>query len=446
MNNVELIVISNSFYKAIFRLENESLQNIFLQSKLNKSPKVNDIYLARVADLAPALSGVFVELGEGKRGFLKLGKSKDSLKVGEKIIVQVQKEETLPNKLALLSRDIGINGALIRFKPNSSNLIFSKKLSEQDKINIVEGLSFVSGESKGFIVRSRYKHSMLNDLLEEYKILNSKWLEVSSAKNIGLLWSFDILENVMLSNSKIFPNEIIVDSIEDADLYKLIALRYGVKLSIHDKKEDILYYYGIKDCLRYISSKNLQFNDYINLVFYEHDAFNYIDVNFAGELSMSSSKEEEIYQANMNILPMIVQEIILRNLSGQILVDVLKITNKQYRLNMLSLCKKLFDSDETKSTVLGFSNLGILEISRQKNQDSFAVLMSKNMDTQLFMLLLDIKEQISEGIIKISIEINSKQLKYLQEVAYADLDKINSLLEKPIDFIINETTKKPKII
>ncbi len=444
-NNVKLVVSSTSFYKAIFRLKNDVLQNVFFESKIGKSPKVNDIYFAQISEIVPSLLGAFVNLGNSKKAFLKIGKSKENLKIGEKIIVQVVKEETIPNKLAIVSKDIGINGFLIRFKPNSHNVIFSKKLTDQDRSNIIEQLNYNKETDCGFIVRSLYKHSMLNDLILEYKSINNKWIEVKSAKNVGLIWSFDVVENIMLSNSKLFPDEIIVDSIEEAINIKEIFSKYNVKISIHDKKEDILDYYEIREYLKEISDNRLQLNDYLDLIFYEHDAFNYIDVNFSGELSMNHSKEDVIYQANMDMLPFIVNQIILRNLSGQILIDVLKITNKQYRNNMMALAKKLFDLDETKTTILGFSNLGLLEISRQKNQDSFSLLSSKNMDYLLFMLLSDVKKLISDGISKISVDINSKYLAKLQSIATKDIEELNFKLEYPISFNIDESVKKPKL-
>lgn len=445
MDNVKLIVISTSFYRAIYRLKNDVLQNVFLESKLNKSPKINDIYLAQVSEINASIGGVFVSLGNNQKAFLKLGKSKDALRVGEKVIVQVTKEETLPNKLAVVTRDIGINGSLIRFKPKSPNIIFSKKLTEQDRINIVEALEYNHEDGNGFMIRSLYKHSMLDDLVAEYKTINAKWTEIINKKNIGLLWGFDYLENVVLSNSKLFPDEIISDSLDDFKSVKEVTSKYGIKASIHDKKEDILDYYELREYLNEISNNHMYLNDYLSLIFYEHDAFNYIDVDFSGELSMNNSKEEDLYQANMDILPHIVHQILLRNLSGQILIDVLKVTNKQYRNNILAQAKKMFDFSEVKTTVLGFSNLGLLEVSRQKNQDSFNVLLSKSFEARAFMCLLDIKKLISDGVKNISIDINSKDLDKLQSLASKDLEELNLRLENKIKFNIDERIKTPKV-
>ena len=444
-NNVKLIVSSTSFYRGIFRLRNDVLQNVFLESKLNKSPKVNDIYLAQVSEVNSGIGGVFVNLSNNTKAFLKIGKSKDILKIGEKIIVQVIKEETLPNKLAVVTTDVGINGALIRFKPKSSNLIFSKKLTEQDRINIVEALNYDKETSCGFMVRSLYKHSMLNELVEEYNRINDKWNESLKVKNIGLLWGFDLLENIVLSNSKLFPNEIILDSLEDAKSIRSLGKQYGIITSVHDQKEDILDYYEIRDYIDEVLDNKLQLNDYLSLIFYEHDAFNYIDVDFAGELSMNNSKEEELYQANMDMLPHIVHQILLRNLSGQILIDVLKVTNKQYRNNILAHTKKLFDISEAKTTVLGFSNLGLLEVSRQKNQDSFNVLLSKSFEARVFILLSDIKKLISDGVNSISVDIKSKDLEKLQKIANSDLIELNSRLQNPINFNVDDAIKIPKL-
>ena len=441
-NNIKLVVTSSSFYQLFFRLKGDNLQNIFLQSPL-KSLKINNIYLAQVSQIMDSLGAAFVNLGNNQQAFLKFNKSRDKLRVGEKILVQVVKEETIPNKLAVVSRDITLRGSLIIFKPFLTNIIFSKKLTENDRNQIITTLGYSKENSKyGLIIRSLYKHNLLQELALEFQHLKDLWGEIKNQNKVGLLWEANVIENVLLSNSQSIPQEIITSTISEAKQVKNILNHHkflDIKESIYTKKEDILNYYNISESLQDITSNKLLVKDSLNLVFYEQEAFNYIDVNFAGELSFNT-KEEVAYKTNMEIFPIIVQQILLRNLSGQIFIDILKITNKQYRNNLLALAKKLFTLDENKTTVLGFSNMGLLEISRQKTQDSFS-LISKSLDYKLHCLIMNLKKLIVFSPEKVIVVISSKQLARLKEVASKDLEELNI----SIQFKIDETSKIPKI-
>ncbi|MDR2007514.1 MAG: ribonuclease E/G [Alphaproteobacteria bacterium] len=375
MNNTKLIVQSSSLYREVFQLQDDVLQNIFYQNQ--NTPAVNSIYLARVDKIVDSLGGAFVSLGKGD-AFLKL--NKNALRVGEKILVQVVKTATMPNKLAVVSRDITLRGGLIILKPLSKNMIFSKKLTETDRQNVVDAL----GSDSGFILRSLYKHSYLEYLGAEFQRLKNLWESIKSQDKIGLVYEANFLEDIILDSAKNSTLEVITNTVEEHGAIENILVNYPyleVNSQIHTGKEDILDFYDITEQLMDVSATTLQLDDSLNLVFFESDSFNYIDVNFAGEVSFSA-KEDIAYKVNMEILPIIVRQILLRNLSGQILIDTLKTTNKMYRNNILDRAKKLFASDANKATVLGFSNLGILEVSRQKTQDSFN-LISKSKDYQL---------------------------------------------------------------
>ncbi|MCL2567161.1 MAG: ribonuclease E/G [Alphaproteobacteria bacterium] len=366
MSNIQLIFQSSSFYQEVFQLKENILQNVLYQNQ--NTPKVNSIYLARVDKIVDSLGGAFVSLGK-EDAFLKLNKNKDSAKVGEKFLVQVVKTATNPNKLAVVSKDISLQGGLIILKPFSKNIIFSKKLTEDDKQNVLKHTDL----GYGFIVRSLYKHSFLTDLLAEVNRLKNLWESIKTKTKIGLVYESNFLENIIVDSAKSSSLEVITNTVEDNNLVHNILADYkylNIQSKIYAGKENILDKYNIAEQLIDVASSSLQLNDSLNLLFFEREAFNYIDVNFAGEVSFTS-REDVAYKVNMEIMPIIVRQILLRNLSGQILIDILKITNKLYRNNILDKAKKLFADDNNKATVLGFSNLGILEVSRQKRQDSF---------------------------------------------------------------------------
>ncbi len=448
MFNIKFIYHSTSFFESIFKIVDGKLHSFFYQPKGEDTPCIGDIYLGQVDSIASNIGGYFLHLGGKNNCFMQFHKSNTSLKIGDKVVVQVIKVGTYPDKLAVVSKDVGLSGVLSVLKPMDSSaeeqkIIFPKKLTQNDRDNVLQSIK-EDFTKFGIIIRNAYKHDFLEALILELKLLKDTWHSLALDNKIGLLHRRSFLENILLLNSKELPQEIITQDISCIRIAKELSSKYrflNIKTTgyIPTAGENILDYYDIKEDFSMMHDSKIKLNNNLNLVFYEEEAFNYIDVNFFQESSFTLLKDEAIYKANMAIIPFILRQIILRNLSGQIFVDLLKLTNKQYRNNILSFLKKSFESDHNKTSVLGFSNMGVLEISRQKKGNSFKITNKYDLNYQLFILLWQINNHIAMGETNLKVYISQQQLNYLNMIAKQDLISINNLLTNKLQFIIEDS-------
>ena len=80
--------------------------------------------------------------------------------------------------------------------------------------------------------------------------------------------------------------------------------------------------------------------------------------------------DETILKTNLEAAQAIARQLRLRNLGGIILVDFIDMTNPEHRERVLEEFKKALSLDHTKITVSGFTQLGLVEMTRKRTRES----------------------------------------------------------------------------
>ena len=95
------------------------------------------------------------------------------------------------------------------------------------------------------------------------------------------------------------------------------------------------------------------------------EALTVIDVN-TGKYVGKSSLEETIYKTNLEAAEEIALQLKLRNIGGIIIIDFIDMKNENFKRNLLEFFKKELQKDRTKCTVLGYTQLGLVEMTRKR--------------------------------------------------------------------------------
>ena len=97
------------------------------------------------------------------------------------------------------------------------------------------------------------------------------------------------------------------------------------------------------------------------------EALTAIDINsgkFTGK--KNSSKENTIYKVNQEATVEIAKQLRLRNISGIIVIDYIDMEEEQDRRNIMNLLEKELKKDRSKTQIMGFTKLDLLEMTRKK--------------------------------------------------------------------------------
>src|SRR5690606_21984331 len=133
-------------------VENEGkIERFFVEQPEGKS-LIGNIYLGIVERVVPSLNAAFVNIGKGKKGYLhvsqvpeyflqnhkeKYGSIRDFIRQGEKIIVQVQKDES-DKKYYRITGNIEFPDQALVYMPFGKYVAVSKKLPEEVRKQLKE--------------------------------------------------------------------------------------------------------------------------------------------------------------------------------------------------------------------------------------------------------------------------------------------------------------------
>src|SRR5207237_3675892 len=84
------------------------------------------------------------------------------------------------------------------------------------------------------------------------------------------------------------------------------------------------------------------------------------------------SFDDTIFKTNLEAAQSIARQLRLRNLGGIIIVDFIDMDSQEHRDAVLAEFKKALARDRTRVTVNGFSQLGLVEMTRKRTRESLA--------------------------------------------------------------------------
>jgi len=97
----------------------------------------------------------------------------------------------------------------------------------------------------------------------------------------------------------------------------------------------------------------------------------HVDVNHRGFVS-GRSFDDTIFKTNLEAAQSIARQLRLRNLGGIIIVDFIDMDTQEHRDAVLAEFRKALARDRTRVTVNGFSQLGLVEMTRKRTRESLA--------------------------------------------------------------------------
>ncbi|MEY4752858.1 MAG: hypothetical protein RJA44_533, partial [Pseudomonadota bacterium] len=107
------------------------------------------------------------------------------------------------------------------------------------------------------------------------------------------------------------------------------------------------------------------------LVVDQTEALTTIDVNTGGYVG-ARNFDDTIFKTNLEAAQAIARQLRLRNLGGIIIIDFIDMSRDEHRQTVLGELRRQLQRDRTKVTVSGFTQLGLVEMTRKRTRESLA--------------------------------------------------------------------------
>jgi ribonuclease G len=356
---------------------------------------VGNIYLGRVCRVLPGMQSAFVEIGLPRAAFLHVadiwaarngaGGERPIEKIlseGQTLLVQVVKDP-IGSKGARLSTQVSIAGRLLVYLPQDPHIGISQRIedeAEREHLRSRIHALIPPGETGGFIVRTVAEASNDAELNADIEYLITLWKQIQlaaqSAPPQALLYQDLSLATRVLRDLVTDTTErIIVDSRDTFAKLQDFAQRYtrqAVPILEHYLGERPLFdLFGVEDEIERALGRRVDLKSGGYVIIDQTEALTTIDVNTGGFVS-GRSFDDTIFKTNLEASQSIARQLRLRNLGGIIIVDFIDMESVEHRDSVLAEFRKALARDRTRVTVNGFSQLGLVEMTRKRTRESLA--------------------------------------------------------------------------
>jgi len=371
------------------------LKNGVVEKLVINQPKqqtsVGNIYFGIVEKVLPGMNAAFIQIGEEKSGYIQREKLasfiianeeisiKQSRSVssyvhqGERLLVQVEKDAT-GTKGPRLTGIIEIQGKSLIYMPKGRYVAVSKKI--KDDALREKWRQFgreIKDEDEGLIFRTACINQSEDDLKLEFQQLKQEYVNLlhkaEQAKKPGRLQeSNSFMEELKEEMISLEISEVIVD---DLNVKAFLQKAVETPIQFYNGKENIFSAFHLEHEIEKALKRIVWLENGAYLIFDEAEALTIIDVN-TGKFSGNTALEDTVMKTNKWAAVEAARQIRLRDISGMILIDFIDMKTEKERKHILNLLEAELRKDERRTKLIGFTPLGILQLTRKKTKSAIS--------------------------------------------------------------------------
>ena len=356
---------------------------------------VGNITMGRVIRVLPCMQSAFIDIGGERAAFLHVADIwgqrnggqpaapiEKLLGEGQNLMVQVVKDP-IGTKGARLSTQISIAGRYLVYLPQDSHIGISQRIEdEEERAHLREKLQqLLPPEDKGgYIIRTVAESASDGGLKSDIDYLRRLWGGIqdkaaTAAPLAPLYRDLDLSLRVLRDFAHEDTARILVDSRETYQSMSGFGQDFTPNVAErieHYRGERPLFdLYGVEDEIEKALARRVDLKSGGYLVFDQTEALTTVDVNTGGFVG-GRSFDDTIFKTNLEAAQVIARQLRLRNIGGMIIVDFIDMDTEEHRNAVLNEFRKALSRDRTHMSVNGFTQLGLVEMTRKRTRESLA--------------------------------------------------------------------------
>ena len=405
----DVIINAESLEIRVGVLEEGKLEEFTIE-RTNEDRLVGSIYKGKIKNLEDGLKAAFVDIGFEKNAFLHYwdivpsnldsgvevverdpkAPRKERPRITQKdiprlypkgsdLIVQVTKGP-IGTKGPRVTTHLALPGRYLVLLPNSDQSGISRKIEHQEERQRLKKIvrSMTIPEGMGVIIRTvgegqqaRYFVRDLALLLDEWNRIKEKIEKQPSATCV--FQEPDLVERTVRDFLTEAVDRIFIDNgpqyERTTELIGRISKRSMSKVKHYNESQPIFDRFGISRQLEHAFSRQVHLKGGGYLVIDETEALVAIDVN-TGSHKGGKDQESTILRVNLEAAEEICRHLRLRNMGGLIVLDFIDMKSRRDQQQVYNKMKEGLRRDKAKTHILPISQLGLMEMTRQRHTES----------------------------------------------------------------------------
>lgn len=394
-------------------LRKGQLHHLIVERKKERQLTGN-IYRGKVTNILHNIQSAFIDINEGDNGFIHISdiienikkfeqvydmdfdmdtevakedKKKQEnveieqvMKIDQTVLVQVVKE-AIGSKGARLTSNISIAGRYLVLLPNSSHRGVSRKIEDRNARERLKKLirSFEMPKEMGLICRTASSLATTEMLIDEAHELLQNWQKIMDdfkrSNEPKLLYAeSDIIKRALITAIDKRYDRLLVDDYETYQICKNMHSRYAsehpLRIEYYRDKVPMFERFNVEREIEKTLRRKIWLSSGGYLYFDRTEAMTTIDVNSGRSGNDKTDVEESLVRINLEAAEEIARQLRLRNIGGLIICDFIDMRLRKNQRRVLEKLKDFMKEDSAKCTILGMSEFGLVEMTRQRSRGS----------------------------------------------------------------------------
>jgi len=387
-------------------VEGTQLVEVYIE-RASERRLVGNIYKGIVENVLPGMQAAFVNIGLDKNAFLyvedvKGGKKpreannsgyrqenqesiRNVVKEGQELLVQLTKEP-IGTKGARVTTHITLPGRYLVLMPTMDYIGISRRVeNERERERLRRIAEAAKPAGMGMIIRTVADGADEDQLSQEAKGLHRLWRKIlSRSQNIsppGLVHrDLELVQRVLRDLYAEDVGRLTVNSRwlydKAIDVIECFENAAVLKQRVLQEAGDLFELQGFDLEIEKALRRKVWLKSGGYLVVDQTEALTSIDVN-TGKYVGSTHLADTVVRTNIEAAGEIARQIRLRNIGGIIIIDFIDMEDLQDKTRVLSILEEELKKDKTRVKILGITQLGLVEMTRKKVQQSLDSLLQR---------------------------------------------------------------------
>ncbi len=393
----DILINVTPFETRVALVAQGAVQELHMERAIQRG-QVGNIYLGKVVRVLPGMQSAFIDIGLEKAAFLHIADLRENrhartqntppiaieklLFEGQSLMTQVIKDP-IGTKGARLSTQISIAGRLLVYLPHEPHIGISQKIgSESERQALRDRVQALvpATEGGGFIVRTQAELATNDELAADLAYLQKLWANVQqSARTLPatslLHQDLSLAQRVLRDMVTPHTHRILVDSRSTLAELEAWAQTYTpsvtTRIEHYSSERPLFDTANIEEEIKLALSRRVDLKSGGYLIIDQTEALTTVDVNTGGFVG-GRNFDDTIFKTNLEAAQAAARQLRLRNLGGIIIIDFIDMDEPGHREAVMAELQKALAPDRTRMTINGFTQLGLVEMTRKRTRDSLA--------------------------------------------------------------------------
>ena len=407
----ELIINTEALERRVAMMENGILRGFDIE-RLDEDRMVGAIFKGKVQNLEPGLKAAFVDIGQEKNAFLhywdmlpganndpsieivRQNKRKSSgrkeaksvqdipraFPVGSEIVVQITKAQ-IGSKGPRTTTNLSLPGRFLVLMPYAGQCGISRKIDDKQERSKLKRLinTLNLPEGMGVIIRTAGQGKHEKFFKRDLELLLQQWskIEAKIKNNKTPAFLYQEPDLIGLTARDFLTEDVDRVQVDKKDDYnklietiQKISPKFAKKVTFFDEEIPIFERFNVERQIEQTFMRRVLLPSGGEIVMEETEALVSIDVNTGSHKGNRKDGKNFILQANVEAAMEVARQMRLRNLGGLVIIDFIDMKNKGDQRKVFQKMKGAMADDKAKHNILPISQLGIMQITRQRHDES----------------------------------------------------------------------------